>query len=469
MNPILLNFISSAKEVVLTPNANPGMLDDDNDFQNNIKLNNERRILFIGSLKCLNYKGQSLIYKIVDINSKKNEIRDKIETNASCVDMLKPSETFKNFSKCLDSMYIINTGLYFRAAYSTNYKILYPDTMIKIMYKNINDIGGYDHLISHIRRIVKVGIGQYKIFENFNVTKGILLHGHSGVGKSMIANAILSEFQEIATVFSVHSFNIYSKSLSETVDNIKELFDRATLCSPSIILLEDIENLCPNRINFSSDHERRVLSQLVTFFDNMQLNQNNIVLIATTSKLDFVNNSLRRPGRFGIEFEVCVPTPRERKEILEKLLQKFPNTLTTENVEEISSVTHGFVGADLHGLCSKAIFFAVPELNDSAVEIVSMDRFNKALEITKPSAMNTILVENPNVKWSDIGGQEYLKEYLQEVLNWPFKYSEQFEKLGINPPKGVLMFGPPGCSKTMVAKAIATESSLNFLSIRVSY
>nr|XP_012221283.1 PREDICTED: spermatogenesis-associated protein 5 [Linepithema humile] len=454
-------IISPAQEIVMIPVGNHGVSNAENDFQDRIKFSNEFKIFVIGNLSYVYHIGKKLLYKIIDINSEKNKIRKKISINDyPGEDILNPVVAFKNIR------FIDNYPIFFRATYSTNYKILdsEKDKIAKSMY-SIKDIGGYDYLISNIRRVIEIGIGNYKNFENFNITKGIILHGHPGVGKSMIASAILSASG--VAVFSMHSSDIYSKSVNETEDNIKQLFDKAMLYSPSVILLEDIENLCPNRSNFGSDHERRVFSQLITFFDDMQINQNNVVLMATTSKLDSVNSSLRRPGRFGIEFEVCVPTSDIRTEILRKLLEKIPNTLTTIDVEEISSVTHGFVGADLHGLCSKAIFYAVQSEPDPyAKQMVSKDHFDKALHVTKPSAMNTVLVENPNVKWSDIGGQESLKQLLEQVLEWPREHSEEFRRLGIEPPKGVLMFGPPGCSKTMVAKAIATESSLNFLSIK---
>jgi len=166
------------------------------------------------------------------------------------------------------------------------------------------------------------------------------LYGPSGVGKSMIANAIISDSN--VNTFTVYSSDIYSKSVGETEGKLKEVFSKAILSAPSIILLEDIDSLCPKRNNSSTDHEKRVLTQLVTLFDDLQSTSNNTLVVATTAKSDFIDSSLRRPGRLDMEFEIYVPTPNMRMEILVKLLSKIPNTLSYEDVQNISFVTHGF-------------------------------------------------------------------------------------------------------------------------------
>lgn len=238
--------------------------------------------------------------------------------------------------------------------------------------------------------------------------------------------------------------------------------------------MEDIDNLCPRKSSSSTEYEKRVLTTLVTLIDDLQNRNINVLILATTSRLDLVDSSLRRPGRIDKEFEVCVPTPEMRKEIFLKFLLKVANVLTEEDVRNISFITHGFVGADLYALCSRAAMHAIKlqqKVNDnldaSEPDVkVTVEDFNYALSIVKPSAMKEVLVEVPNVKWSDIGGQRDLKLKLKQAVEWPLKHPEAFTRLGITPPRGVLMFGPPGCSKTMIAKALATESKLNFLNIK---
>jgi len=245
-------------------------------------------------------------------------------------DILNPLVVFKYIKwaqKC---------SIFFETTPATSYIILNADRdrIAKCLY-TIDDIGEYGDLISNINQVIRLDFSRFKFFENFN--NGILLHGYPGVGKSMIANAILWKCRTKATVFSMHSLDVCSKSIGE--DGIEQLFAKALSHAPSIILLEDIEYLCPNESNINSYHMRRAFNQLIKFFDDVQINRSNVILMATTSKLDSVNSALTRPGRFGIEFEVYLPCTRTRAKILEKLLEKIPNTLEATDVNEISSIT----------------------------------------------------------------------------------------------------------------------------------
>ncbi|KAG5339520.1 SPAT5 protein, partial [Acromyrmex charruanus] len=460
----LTSTVHIAKEIVISQQGKC-LSDVSVELDIILKYFNEHKIFTVGNRISVPYYGKKLVYKIVQIKAEESK--------------RKPTETMdvNDLSKPFKDMNLTSTKVdFYKALYTTKWTILDKDkeNVAKERHK-IEDIGGYGALISDIRDIVAIGIGKYKNIERFNICKGILLYGPSGVGKSMIANAIISECN--VNTFIVHSSDIYSKSVGETEGKLKEVFSKAISSAPSIILFEDVDSLCPKRNNSSTDHEKRVLTQLVTLFDDLQNTNNNVLVMATTAKSDLVDSSLRRPGRLDMDFEIYVPTPDMRKEILMKLLSKIPNTLSCEDIQNISFVTHGFVGADLYGLCSRAIINAVKccqknkttfddEPNDPNELKVTMTDFHYALTVTRPSAMKEVLVEVPNVRWSDIGGQEDLKLKLKQSVEWPLKHPEAFIRMGITPPRGVLMFGPPGCSKTMIAKALATESKVNFLNIK---
>ncbi|XP_032670564.1 ATPase family protein 2 homolog [Odontomachus brunneus] len=433
-----------------------------------LKCFNEHKIFTLGNRVMIPFYGRKLMYETVQIKTedgKKAQIKPTAENNLSTA-----LERINLETKSSEMTY-------FKALYSTKWTILpkkeVEESSPKKTYK-INDIAGYDALISDIRDIVQIGIGKYKSVKNFGANKGVLLHGPSGVGKSLIANAIISECN--AKTFIVYSSDIYSKSIGETENRLKEIFNKAISTAPSIILLEDLDSLCPMKSNNTTDHERRILAQLTALFDDLHSTKSDVLVMGTTSKLYSVDSSLRRPGRIDVEFEIYVPTPNMRLEILTKLISKIPNTLSEQDVQVLSLNTHGFVGADLHGLCSKAIFSAVKRQERKALfeehasfdiePIVAIEDFDCALITTKPSAMKEVLVEIPSVKWSDIGGQKDLKLKLKQAVEWPLKFPDAFRKMGITPPKGILMYGPPGCSKTMIAKALATESRVNFLNIK---
>ncbi|KAL6447261.1 hypothetical protein ACFW04_001487 [Cataglyphis niger] len=458
---LLKSDVYIAKEIVV--NQLGKHLTSNAELDNIVKYFNEHKIFAIGNRISIPYYGKKIVYKIVQIRIDETQKKQTETLNGNDL-----SEAFKNINLATNQTKIT----FYKALYITKWTVLNVakdgNNVPKIKYRT-DDIGGYNALISDIRDVVTIGIGKYRSIEQFGISKGILLYGPTGVGKSMIANAIITECN--VNAFVVYSSDIYSKSIGETENKLKEIFNKAMSNIPSIILLEDIDNLCPKRSNSSTDHERRVLAQLITLFDDLQSSNSDILIMATTTKLDFVDSSLRRPGRLDMEFEIYVPTPNMRTEILLKLLSKIPNTLSHEDIQNISFVTHGFVGADLYGLCSKAIINTVKRQQKDKTMFdnepkVTMSDFHRALISTKPSAMKEVLVEVPNVRWSDIGGQKDLKLKLKQAVEWPLKHPEAFVRMGITPPRGVLMFGPPGCSKTMIAKALATESKVNFLNIK---
>ncbi|XP_031845570.2 ATPase family gene 2 protein homolog A isoform X2 [Nomia melanderi] len=448
--------VTIAKEFIISNTGKHSVPETNTELNIILKNHNEQKIFFVGNKFSIPFYGKRLTYQIIQVTS--DESTDSI------------SEQFKQLNLTTDHTYSVKL---YKALYNTKWTILSEkeekkDEPQKHKYR-MEDIGGYNNLIEDIKDVLNIGLGKCKSIGDFYISKGILLYGACGVGKSLIANALISEYDLNSSI--IYSSDIYSKSLGETEQKLKDIFMEAKAKTPSIILIEEIDNLCPKRTTSSTDHERRVLSQLIALFDEIQNTNDNIVILATTSKLDQVDSSLRRPGRIDKEFEIYVPTPTMRIEILQKLLLKIPNTLTVQDVKDIAFVTHGFVGADLYGLCSQAVLNAVKCQQKTNVAFESFSKvtlpdFNLALAVAKPSAMKEVLIEVPNVRWSDIGGQKDLKLKLKQAVEWPLRHPEAFERMGITPPRGVLMFGPPGCSKTMIAKALATESKVNFLNIK---
>lgn len=448
-----LNYpVNIAKEFVICGVGKHTLPETTTDLNIILKNNNEHKIFAIGNKFSVPFYGKKLIYKIVKVISDVTE-------QFSQLSMTDQVQSIK----------------FYKALYNTKWTILNEEEgeeqeqYKKVKYK-LQDIGGYDKVIEDIKHVLDIGLGRCQSIGDFFISKGILLYGTAGVGKSFIANALISEY-DINSI-TIYSSDIYSKSLGETEKKLQDIFMEAKAKAPSIILIEEIDSLCPKRSTSSTDHERRVLSQLAALFDDIQNRNVNVVILATTSKIDFVDNSLRRPGRIDKEFEIYVPTPNMRTEIFKKMLAKIPNTLSPEEVQNVAFVTHGFVSADLYGLCSQAILNAVKSQHKTSTTSdlslkVTLSDFERALAVTKPSAMKEVLIDVPNVRWSDVGGQKRLKLKLRQAIEWPLRHPEAFRRMGITPPKGVLMFGPPGCSKTMVAKALATESKVNFLNIKV--
>ena len=427
-----------------------------------IKSHNDERIFAIGNIISVPFYGRKLVFRIKSVKFDTDLKIDEEEAN----DLSQEFATL-NISENTQSIRLYKT------IYTTKWIVLgsKPEDNRKKKKLKFDDIGGYSDLISKIQNLMDDALGVGGQTSQFNPIRGILLYGSSGVGKSIIANTLISEYDVNSVTISV--LNLIPKNLGDSDTVLKEFFEDAITKAPSIILLEDVDTLCPKKSSSSSDQERKLLATLVNLFDELRYTNAKVAILATTSKLDFVDNSLRRAGRLQKEFEVSVPDRKIRREIIMKLLLKVPHTLTEKNIEDISSETHGFVAADLEGLCSEAWSHAKERLSNQkigsnldAVEITWED-VQYALRNVNPSAMKEALVEVPNVKWSEIGGQEDLKLKLKQAVEWPLKHPEAFQRMGIVPPKGVLMFGPPGCSKTMIAKALATESKLNFLNINV--
>ncbi|CAF3531064.1 unnamed protein product [Adineta steineri] len=298
---------------------------------------------------------------------------------------------------------------------------------------------------------------------NYIPPRGILLHGPKGCGKTILINAIAHEISAI--IIYINPSDIYSRHYGESETKLKRLFAQTTTMTKKkyLLVVENIESLCPNQERITQQMERRLTTTFITLLDKY-LDGKNIFLIATTNRLESVDNDLRRPGRIDEEIEIGIPNQQDRFEILNLKLRTIANDLNEDELKLISEKTHGFSGSDLENLCRKANHYArkskQPDMN------LNIEHFENALTVIRPTSMREVILEVPKVKWSDIGGQHELKKRLEEMVVWPLKYADALERLHVQVPKGILMYGPPGCSKTMVAKAIATESSLNFIAVK---
>jgi len=339
------------------------------------------------------------------------------------------------------------------------------------------DIGGLHDAIQKVREIIELPLRHPELFVRLGVEapKGVLLHGPPGTGKTLLAKAVANESN--ANFYTIGGPEIMSKFYGESEERLREAFKQAQENAPSIVLIDEIDSIAPKREEVTGEVEKRVVSQLLSLMDGMQA-RGKVVVMGVTNRIDAIDPALRRPGRFDREIEIGVPSRAARLEILQIHTRGMPLDKTV-NLETLADRTHGFVGADLEALCKEGAMRALrrilPEIDIEAESIpakvltklvVRMRDLEDALKEIQPSALREVLVEVPNVRWSDIGGLENVKKQLQQAVEWPLKYPDLFEKSGAKPPKGILLYGPPGTGKTMLAKAVANESEANFISIK---
>lgn len=342
---------------------------------------------------------------------------------------------------------------------------------------NYEDIGGLRHEIQKVREMIELPMRHPEIFDRIGIEapRGVLLFGPPGTGKTLLAKAVANETN--ANFYSIGGPEIMSKFYGESEERLRETFKQAQENAPSIIFIDEIDSIAPKREEVSGDVEKRVVSQLLTMMDGLE-SRGKVVVIGATNRPDALDPALRRPGRFDREIEIGIPDQKGRQEILEIHTRGMP--LTEEvKLSSIAKVTHGFVGADLEAVCREAAMKSLrnvlPEINleESKIPVETLNKikikpqdFETALKEVHPSALREVYVQSPNVKWTEIGGLESIKEELREAIEWPLKHSDLFTEADIVPPKGLLLYGPPGTGKTLIAKAVATNSDANFISIK---
>jgi transitional endoplasmic reticulum ATPase len=340
-----------------------------------------------------------------------------------------------------------------------------------------DDIGGCRKQMAQIRELVELPLRHPQLFKSIGIKppRGILMFGPPGTGKTLIARAVANETG--AFFFLINGPEIMSKMAGESESNLRKAFEEAEKNSPSIIFIDEIDSIAPKRDKTNGEVERRVVSQLLTLMDGLKA-RSNVVVMAATNRPNSIDPALRRFGRFDREVDIGIPDPTGRLEIL-RIHTKNMKLDDNVDLEQIAAETHGYVGSDVASLCSEAAMQQIREkmdlidLEDDTIDAevldslaVSMENFRYALGVSNPSALRETVVEVPTVTWGDIGGLERVKQELQETVQYPVEHPDKFLKFGMSPSKGVLFYGPPGCGKTLLAKAIANECQANFISIK---
>lgn len=340
-----------------------------------------------------------------------------------------------------------------------------------------DDVGGVRKQMAQIRELVELPLRHPTLFKTIGVKppKGILLYGPPGSGKTLIARAVANETG--AFFFLINGPEIMSKLAGESESNLRKAFEEAEKNAPSIIFIDEIDSIAPKREKTNGEVERRIVSQLLTLMDGMK-SRAHVIVMGATNRPNSIDPALRRFGRFDREIDIGVPDEVGRMEVL-RIHTKNMKLADDVDLEKISKETHGFVGADLAQLCTEAALQCIREkmdvidLEDDTIDAevlemmaVTNDNFATALGTSNPSALRETVVEVPNITWEDIGGLDSVKIELQETVQYPVEHPEKFEKFGMSPSKGVLFYGPPGCGKTLLAKAIANECQANFISVK---
>ena len=362
---------------------------------------------------------------------------------------------------------------------TTSTKIIVSDKIQKGKATGIRyeDIGGLKNEIQQIREMIELPMKHPEIFQKLGVgaPKGVLLTGPPGTGKTLLAKAVATETD--AAFFSIAGPEIMSKYYGESEKHIREIFEEAEKSAPAIIFIDEIDSIAPKRGEGIDQTEKRIVAQLLTLMDGLK-SRGQVVVMAATNRPEDIDEALRRPGRFDRELRINPPDEEGRKEILRIHTRGMPID-SDVNFDEIAIKTIGYTGADIEVLCKEAALKSIKpyfaELKNLQEKIpteildkikVSRQHFIDALKQVEPSAMREVLINKPHVQWEDIGGLDDVKEKLRELVELPLLRPDLFKTAGITPSKGILLSGPPGTGKTLLAKAVATESNANFISIK---
>jgi transitional endoplasmic reticulum ATPase len=339
------------------------------------------------------------------------------------------------------------------------------------------DVGGIKNEVQKVREMIELPLRHPELFDKIGIEapKGVLLHGPPGTGKTLLAKAVANETN--ANFYSIGGPEIMSKFYGESEEKLREIFNQAQENAPSIIFIDEIDSIAPKREEVSGDVEKRIVSQLLTLMDGLKA-RGKVVVIAATNRPNAIDPALRRPGRFDREIEIGIPDEEGRHDILQIHTRGMPLEQDID-LKSYAKVTHGFVGADLEMVAKEAAMRSlrriIPEINLKETKIpanvlnkikITNQDFDDALKDVHPSAMREVLVQKPNIGWNDIGGINNVKEELKEAIEWPLKHADLFTKADIKPPKGILLYGLPGTGKTLLAKAVASTSESNFISIK---
>nr|AIF23341.1 ATPase AAA (VCP, CDC48) [uncultured marine thaumarchaeote SAT1000_15_B11] len=351
------------------------------------------------------------------------------------------------------------------------------DTLRGVPQVSYEDIGGLRDEIKKVREMIELPLRHPEIFEKLGIEapKGVLLYGPPGTGKTLLAKAVANESN--AHFISISGPEIMSKFYGESEARLREIFKEAREKAPSIVFIDEIDSIAPKREEVTGEVERRVVSQMLSLMDGLEA-RGKVIVISATNRPNAIDPALRRPGRFDREIEIKVPDKKGRSDILNIHTRNMP-LADDVDIKRIAGVSHGYVGADLEYLCKEAAMKCLrrllPEINldDEKIPPETLDKlivngedYKKALIEVTPSGMREVYIENPDVQWDEVGGLNDTKQELQEAVEWPMKYPGLYEKLGHKMPRGILLHGPSGTGKTLLAKAVATESEANFVSVR---
>lgn len=338
------------------------------------------------------------------------------------------------------------------------------------------DIGGLEEEIQKIREMIELPIRHPELFKRIGIDppKGVLLHGPPGTGKTLLARAVAYETD--ANFTTISGPEIMSKFYGQSEENLRKIFDEAKESSPAIIFIDELDSIAPKRAEVTGEVERRVVAQLLSLMDGLE-GRGEVIVIGATNRVNDIDTALRRPGRFDREIEIGVPDTNGRHEILMIHTRGMPLNKDVE-LRYVAERTHGFVGADIEALAKEAAMLAIREIlpnldleKEIPTEVltdirISNKNFQDALTSIEPSALREVLITRPKETWEDVGGLEDAIYQLKEVVEWPLKYPELYSHLKSKPPSGILLHGPPGSGKTLIAKALAHESEVNFISVK---